>query len=319
MKLVITARDFSATGASAMALLREAGWEITDYSGESLGPGTDPALVAERIGGADAAIIGLEPLNAAVLRRCPRLKIVSRRGIGYDSIDLAACRTHGVAAVRAVGTVEAAVAEHVMAYVLHFARHVAAQSASMHRGEWCRTMMPGAKGRVLGLVGFGGIGKEIARRAVPFGMEVRYFCRHPQAAWAEEYHVSYCDWDTLLSDSDYLSINVPLTERTRGMFGAEEFRRMKRESVLINIARGPIVDVPALRDALLGGLLRGAAVDVFDSEPCTTSPLLDCPNAVLTPHTATYTTENFQAMNLAAARNIIDFFAGTLNSACRLV
>ena len=151
--------------------MRDAGFEVIECAGE-YGSGTAPEKVAELIGDADAAIVGLEPINDTVFDRCPNLKLISRRGIGYDSLDLGALRRHGAAAVRTTGTVEGAVAEHVMAYIMHFARRLDLQSESMRRGEWKRVMTYGAKNRTLGLIGFGGIGKEIAKRADGFGMEV---------------------------------------------------------------------------------------------------------------------------------------------------
>ena len=183
----------------------------------------------------------------------------------------------------------------------------------MHRGEWVRTMVPGAKSRTLGLVGFGGIGKEIAKRAVPFGMKVIYNCRHPKKEWEEKYGVEFRGLDELLAESDDVSVNVPLNDSTRGMFNKEKFAKMKKDSVFINIARGPIVNVNDLKEALDDGIIRGAGIDVYDSEPCHDSPLIGCPNAVLTPHTAPYTSENFLDMNSLTAQNVLDFIENRLD------
>ena len=313
MKIVITARNFSTGDDSAVRLLQARGHEIVDLSEADMGAGTPESAVWEAIGDAEAAITGLEPCSRAVLEHCPNLRLISRRGIGYDSVDIDACRDHGVALCRTVGAVEGAVAEHVLAYILYFARRVDLQNVPMHEGRWQRIMTPGAKSRKLGLVGFGGIGKEIALRARPFGMELYYNCRHPNADWARAYGVKYLPMDELLETCDYVSANVPLTESTRHMFNAETFARMKPGSIFINIARGPVADIPALRAALDSGHLGGAAIDVFDREPCTDSPLIGCPNALLTPHSASYTSENFTAMNVMAAQNLLDFFSGDLD------
>lgn len=319
MKVVITARNFTAPDESAVALLKAHGFEVINRSGTGLSTGAGEDAVAALFGDADIAISALEPVGETVLQRCPNLKLVSRRGIGYDSVDLDACRRHGVAVVRATGAVEAAVAEQVMAYILYFARRIDAQNARMHAGQWSRVMSYGAKNRTLGLVGFGGIGKEVARRAVPFGMQVLYYCRHPRPEWENEYHVQYAPLDELLRASDYLSVNVPLTPATQNMFGEAQFAQMKPECVFINIARSGVVDTLALKRALDSGAIRGAGVDVYDHEPCTDSPLITCQNAVLTPHTAPFTSENFREMNLCAARNVINFVAGTLEEKYRLV
>lgn len=312
MKVVVTARDFSEPGIDGSHILKDAGFEVKECGGE-YGSGTSPEKVAELIGDADAAIVGLEPINDTVFTRCPKLKLLSRRGIGYDSLDLDAFRRHGAAAVRTTGTVEGAVAEHVMAYIMYFARRIDMQNASMHRGEWKRVMTYGAKNRTLGLIGFGGIGKEIARRAAGFGMNVLYNCRHPKKEWETEYAVSYAPIERIAAESDYISVNVPLTDETEGMVDRGLISSMKREAVLINIARSRVVDETALAQALLGGQIRGACIDVYDSEPCTDSVFRDIENAVLTPHTANFTTENIKSMNELAAENIVRYFDGTID------
>lgn len=319
MKVAITARNYTMPDRSAIELLQAHGFEVIDHSDVGLGTGASEDDVAALLGDADFAVSALEPIGETVLQKCPNLKLVSRRGIGYDSVDVDACRRHGVTVARATGTVEAAVAEHVMAYILYFARRVDAQNVQMHAGLWNRTMSYGAKNRTLGLVGFGGIGKKIARRAVPFGMKVVYYCRHPRPEWAEEYHVQYASFEDLLRVSDYLSVNVPLAPSTRNMFGAAQFACMKPECVFINIARSGVVDTLALKQALDSGSIYGACVDVYDHEPCTTSPLIGCKNAVLTPHTASFTIENFGEMNLRAALNVISFAEGTLDDKYRVV
>lgn len=314
MKIAITARDFSGVDDSALQMLINAGHLVLDYSSSNMGSGADVAEIIRAVGDADIAVTGLEPYGQELLQGCPNLKMISRRGIGYDSVDIEACRRHGVRVARTVGAVEGAVAEHVMAYILYFSRRIDMQNADMQKGLWNRVMTPGAKTRRLGLVGFGGIGKEIARRALPFGMEILYNCRHPQPQWEEEYGVSYAPLDRLLSTCDYVSVNVPLTDDTRGMFGHAMLSKMKKGSVFINIARSGVMDVMALKELLQNGHLGGAAVDVFDCEPCTDSPLIGCPNTILTPHTAPYTDENFITLNRMAAQNVLDFIDGRLDA-----
>lgn len=307
MKLVITARDFSVHDKTALHLLENANLEIVDYGDRELGIGTDEALLYELVKNADFIIAGLEPYRQSLLQRSPNLKMISRRGIGYDSIDIETCKKLGITVARTLGAVEGAVAEHVMAYILYFARRLDIQNASMQQNEWKRIMMPGAKGKTLGLIGFGGIGQEIAKRAVPFDINVTYYCRHPKPEWEEQFCVTYKPLDELLSESDIVSLNIPLTKETKGWFDEACFAKMKKGSIFINIARSPIVDENALIGALDRGLLAGAAIDVFPYEPCTDSPLVGYPNVILTPHTAPYTVENFVEMDIMAAKNIIRF------------
>lgn len=310
MKAVITARNFSTNDRTALQSLIEAGFEIEDYSDKDIGSGTDTEYIFSLIRNANAVICGPERITNETIEKCPDLRLISRRGVGYDTIDIDFCRQKGVAVARALGTVEASVAESVMAYILYFARRIDLQSESMHRGEWKRLMTSGVKNRTLGLIGFGGIGKEIAKRAVPFGMRVLYYCRHPE----DKYGAEFAELDELLRQSDYISVNVPHTSETENLINAEKIAKMKDGAILINTARSKIVDTSALAAALISGKLGGAAVDVFDREPCTNSPLIGLPNVVLTPHTAPFTEENFCKMNNRAAQNVIDFFNGTLDS-----
>lgn len=319
MKIVITGRDFGTYDRHAVTMLEEAGYEVIDCSVKNFGSGTGEQEIIQAAKDADIVIAGLEPYNENVLNACTNLKMISRRGIGYDNIPLDICKKMHIAVSRTVGAVEGAVAEHVLAYILYFSRRIDLQNQTMQEGRWQRIMMPGAKNHVLGLVGFGGIGKEIAKRAVPFGMKVAYYCRHPKKEWEREYGVTYLPLEELLAASDYVSINMPLTEETRGMFNMSLLRRMKEGSYLINIARDPIVEEKDLREALLSKHLAGAAIDVFDKEPCTDSLLVGLDNVVLTPHTAPYTRENFVEMNNIAAQNVLDFLNGKLQERNRLV
>lgn len=319
MKIVITGRDFSAYDSRALDLLVGAGHDVLDLSGNGFGNGTSEDEVINAVHDADIAIAGLEPYSANVIKRCKNLKLISRRGIGYDNVDLDICSDRGISVLRTVGAVEGAVAEHVMAYILHFSRNVILQNRSMQNKEWNRIMMPGAKNHTLGLIGFGGIGKEIAKRAVPFGMKVLYYCRHPNEVWENEYSVKYMPLDELLSKSDYVSINMPLTDSTKGMFDERLIGKMKKGSILINISRALITDEIAVRDAILSGYLGGAAIDVFKNEPCTDSVLAGFDNVILTPHTAPYTMENFVEMNIRSAENVLAFLTGTIEDKYRLL
>lgn len=318
MKVVITARNFSNVNQDAINILLSQGYEVEENKNLELGVGANEDILYEIIKDADAVIAGLEPYQESLLNRCPRLQLISRRGIGYDSVDIAACVERGITVARTSGEVEGAVAEQVIAYILYFARHVEQQSAQMHEGLWQRTMQLGAKNRTLGLVGFGGIGKEIAKRAKALGMNVVYYCRHPKMEWEQEYHATYLDLDAVLQVSDFVSVNVPLTPDTEGMFGVEEFRKMKEKSYFINIARSPIMDVHALKEAIECGHLAGAAVDVYPKEPCTDSELIGVEHVLLTPHTAPYTEENFLQMNKVAAQNVCDYFHGCLKEKNRI-
>lgn len=308
MKIVITPQHFDP---KVIELLRNAGHEVVPFIGK-IGTASSEDEVYEIVKDADVIIAALENYTESLLNRLPRLKLISRCGIGYDAIDVEALKKLGIGLTRAAGFVEGAVAEHVMAYILYFARRLDMQNASMHEHEWKPMLPPGAKGRTLGLIGFGGIGKEIALRAKPFGMNILYYCRHPKPENQEKYGAKSVPLEELLEKSDYVSINVPLTDETYHLFDKETIAKMKNGAYLINIARGPVVNERALAESLLSGHLAGAGIDVFEKEPTVDSPLTDCPTAVLTPHTASLTLENYAEMNRAAAENVLNYLAGTV-------
>lgn len=300
MKVVVTTKDFCE---EAKRYLESEGFEVALRNRLGIGAGAPDDVLYPVVEDADAIIAGTETYRPELLARLRNLKLICRNGIGYDAINLDALRKEGIGLTRTKGFVEGAVAEQVMAYILYFARRVDLQSADMHD----RRLMPGAKNHTIGLVGFGGIGTEVAKRAVPFGMKVIYFCRHPNPADDAAYGVQSVSMEELLKESDYVVAAVPLTDQTFHLFNEERIAQMKAGSVLINIARGPVVDEEALAQALASGHLGGCAVDVFPKEPCTNSVLTRYANALLTPHSATSTAENSKATNFAAANNLVNY------------
>jgi len=304
MKAVIMARNFVFDGCDATAMLKDAGFEVTNISDTVL----TAAETAEALADADAVINGFEPMNAALLAQCPRLRLISVRGVGYDYIDGAFCREHGIGITRTVGTVGGAVSEQVMAYILYFARQVHRMNAAMQRGEWQRIMTDGAAGKTVGIVGFGEIGQAVAKKAEAFDMRVIYYCRTPKTALPYR----FVSLDSLLAESDYVVLALPLTAETRHLIDAAALKKMRSDAVLVNVARAGVVDTDALKEAVETGNIRGAAVDVYEEEPCTDSVLKGVPNILLTPHTAPFTKANFIAMNRLAAQNVIRYFDKTV-------
>lgn len=304
MKVVVTTKDFCE---EAKRYLESEGFEVALRNRLGIGAGAPDDVLYPVVEDADAIIAGTETYRPELLARLRNLKLICRNGIGYDAINLDALRKEGIGLTRTKGFVEGAVAEQVMAYILYFARRVDLQSADMHDHCWNSRLMPGAKNHTLGLVGFGGIGTEVAKRAVPFGMKVIYFCRHPNPADDAAYGVQSVSMEELLKESDYVVAAVPLTDQTFHLFNEERIAQMKAGLVLINIARGPVVDEEALAQALASGHLGGCAVDVFPKEPCTNSVLTRYANALLTPHSATSTAENSKATNFAAANNLVNY------------
>ena len=239
---------------------------------------------------ADAILYQSFPLRITrrVLERCRRLKVIGRIGIGMDHVDLGAAAGRGVTVVNAAGTQAAAVADHAMALILCLARNVVASHNSLLAGDRRppRDFM-GCEldGKNLGIIGFGAIGRHLARRALAFGMSVHTFDAHLPAGTIEESGALPRSLHGLLADSDFISIHVPLTGETRHLIGADELAVMRSTAYVVNTARGAIIDEQALVRALREGVIAGAGLDVFEEEPLPAeSPLLGLDQVVLTPH-----------------------------------
>jgi (S)-sulfolactate dehydrogenase len=233
-----------------------------------------------------------------LLAAAPSLRVVGRLGVGLDNIDVAACESRKISVIPATGANALAVAEYVIAVAMVLLRGAYSSSSATAGGAWPRVALSEGRelaGKSLGVVGFGGIGRLAARRAIALGMHAIAF--DPQippgaAIWAEE-HTRRRALDALLREADVVTLHVPLTRQTRGLIDAARLASMKPDAILINTARGGIVDEAALAAALKAGKLGGAALDVFDTEPLPArTPLADCPNLILTPHIAGITRES---------------------------
>jgi (S)-sulfolactate dehydrogenase len=270
----------------------------------------DPAALSAALGQAQGWIVrNRTQVRGPLLTAAPRLRVVGRLGVGLDNIDLAACEARGVRVIPATGANAQAVAEYVVAVSLMLLRGAYHASAEVASGRWPRaTLSEGreAGGKAMGIVGFGSIGRATAAKAAALGM--RILGHDPQVpagdpAWREA-GAEPLGLDALLAGSDVVSLHVPLVPATRGLLGAERLGRMKRGAILVNTARGGIVDEAALAAALREGRLGGAALDVFDTEPLAAgSPLAGAPRLILTPHIAGVTQEsNERVSSLIASR-----------------
>jgi len=312
-RVVATARGFDGTPQAA-ALLRDAGCELvtTPYSGARFDYELGGDALVALLDGADAYIAGSAHVSRDVLERTPRLRVVSRRGVGFERIDLEAARDRNVLVTIAAGTNQHAVADHVFALLLAVARNVVDANRSIVEGRWQSFIGPELRGKTLGIIGLGRVGKGVARRAGGFGMRVLATDPVRDEKFARANDVTYVALDELLAQADVVSVNASLNDTTRGLIDARAFGRIKNGAILVNTARGGIVDERALAAALRAGTLLGAGVDVFEREPPVDSPLIGLPNVVLTPHTAAYTHEAMAAANLLAAEIVVGYMRGTL-------
>lgn len=246
-----------------------------------------------------------------VLRALPRLKMIATCSIGTDMVDLETASELGIVVSNLPGRTAKITAEHIFGLMFAAAKRAAFQTAELKAGRWTRMENIYLHGKTLGVIGTGNIGAELARLANAIGMNVIAWTFHPSDERAERLGVRYVELDDLLRQSDVVSLNVSLTEDTQGMIGRRELGLMKQGALLVNGARGPVVDTNALIDALNSGHLAGAAMDVFDVEPLPGDhPLLSCEQIVLTPHLADQTAEGMAALNQGVVDNVIAFVEG---------
>lgn len=268
-------------------------------------PGTEDGLI-ERI--ADAELVlnirSTTGFTARVFEACPRLRLVSVWGTGTDHVDLAAAARHGVTVTSTPGVSAVSVAEHALALLLAVARWIPQMDASVRRGEWARGQSIELRGKTCGVVGLGAVGCEFARMAAALGMRVIAWSMHPKTIAG----VELVELNEIYRTSDVISLHLRLSDQTRGFVGASQFAVIKQSAILINTARGAIVDERALIDALSQGRIGGAGLDVFTTEPLPGGhPLTLLPNVVLTPHCAVATNEALEASLRMAVDNILAF------------
>lgn len=282
---------------------------VEDVSEESYAP-----LIAA----ADGLVIRTQPLSAPTIARALRLRIVSRHGVGYDAVDLPVLNGRGIA-LTVVGDVNSiSVAEHAMMLLLACAKRLLQADASVREGNWAwrnRLLATELYGKRLLIVGYGRTGRQLARYAGVFGMEVRAFDPYLQAAgWPEGTVAPVENLAAGLGWADAVSVHVPKAERPA--IGAEELGAMKPSAILVNTARGGIIDEAALLAALLEGRISAAGLDVFDDEPpLADHPLFGLDRVILTPHIAGLTAECAERMAISSVQNVLDFFSGRINPA----
>lgn len=281
--------------------------------------GLSGADLAARLADVDALVVRSETkVTAAVLAAAPRMQVVGRAGVGVDNIDVPAATARGVYVVNApLGNVTAA-AEHALALALALMRHVVDADGSVRRGEWTRSKFIGQelRGKTLGLVGIGRVGSLVARRATAFEMRVIATDPYATESAARAAGVTLVDLETLLGESDVISLHTPLTPQTRELIDAKALARVKPTTILVNCSRGEVVDLGAVAAALRAGALGGAALDVFATEPLPAdSPIRSAPHTLLTPHLAGSTIEAQTNVAVDVVRQILDVLDGRPASA----
>jgi glyoxylate reductase len=304
---------------AGLRLLRDAA-DVAVWEG--LLPPSRNELVALADGADGLLTLLTDPVDGDLLERLPSVGVVSNLAVGFDNIDVPACTERGVAVCTTPDVLTETTADFAFALLMAVARRVKEAAGLVLAGEWMTWEPLGYLGRdvygaTLGVVGLGRIGSAVARRASGFGMRILFVdptshTRDESAATAHR-----VDLDTLLRESDFVSLHVPLTRETRGMIGARELRLMKPSAILVNTARGPVVDTEALADALDARIIWGAGLDVTDPEPLpATHRLLRLSRVIVTPHIASASEETRARMAELAARNVLAVLNGDTPPRC---
>jgi len=307
MRHVLVAGKVHPSGTAVLEAAEGVTFEVVDDP--------DPAAYLPRLPDAQGLLLRTQPLTAAHIAAAPRLSVVARHGVGFDAVDVDALSARGIP-LAIVGDVNSrAVAEHAMMLILAARRRLVESATALRAGDWNHRNAFASRevdGATLLVVGFGRIGRQLARLAAAFGMRIVVHDPFADAATVE--HEMAADLGAALAGADVVSIHVPKTGGA--LIGRDEIARMKADAVIVNTARGGLVDEAALLEALDGGHLGAAGLDVFEAEPpAPGDPLVAHPRVVATPHSAGLTAECAERMAVVAARNIVDHFAGRLDPA----
>jgi D-3-phosphoglycerate dehydrogenase / 2-oxoglutarate reductase len=296
-----------------LELLRKPGWNVITPSRDTL---------IGSLSTADALIVrSATQVTAQILEAAPKLRVIGRAGVGVDNVDLDAATRRGVLVMNTPGGNAVSVAEHTLALLMSVARRIPQHNAAIHAGRWEKSGAQGVelRGKTLGLVGLGRVGSEVARRARAMEMLVIAYDPYVSESAARDAGVELSGLNELLQRSDFVSLHAALSPATEKLINAEKLAHFKPGAVLVNAARGELVDEAALADALRSGKLSGAGLDVFAEEPPRNSPLIGLPNAVLTPHIAGSTREAQEEVGTLIAQQVHDFLTeGALRNAVNL-
>ncbi|WP_444685285.1 C-terminal binding protein [Alkalicoccus luteus] len=272
------------------------------------------AEVIEACQHADALLNQYAPITRNVLEQLPNVKVVARYGIGVNTIDVEAATDRNVLVCNVTDYCLDEVADHTMAFVLEHARKLVTLRDSVRKGEWHfqkAAPIPRLRKQTLGLAGFGNIPRNVAEKAKPFGLRVLAYDPFVDEATAAEAGVKLVSFETLCRESDFLSVHLPQTNETEGMFNKEAFQQMKENALIINTSRGPVIDEQALIDALKQGEIGAASLDVLEQEPAAADhPFRTMDNVILTPHSAFYSEESVHELKQKTAQNAVDVLQG---------
>jgi len=306
-KVLITSHSFGRISKKPFEILKMAGlsWKIID-------PDRKPGLFEKIVADYDALIVGLNHFAPQDMERCKKLQIISKNGVGLDNIDLRKAHELGITVTNVPGVNSEAVADLTFAHILNLSRGISLSNRWLREGHWEKYVGNDVFQKTLGLIGFGGIARKVACRARGFSMRV-LTCDPFLEQIPQEFQdtVSLCSFKTVLQNSDIVSIHIPLTEKNRNLFSKNVMLTMKKGAILVNTARGGIINEQDLLECIQSGHLRGAALDVLESEPPRPDhPFFSMDQIVVTPHMGMSTEETIDRVGVICAQCVADKLSG---------
>ena len=302
-KVLVTARSFGSSDQNATKLLEENDCKVVKLTADN---GPIEEQLKKELTMADAVIAGLEVYDRSLIESSPKLKVISRYGVGYDKVDLDAASDNGVMVTITPGTNGDSVADMAVTLMLNAARNVSYMDQCIKNENQQRPIGVEMWEKTLGVIGAGAIGKGVARRCKGFNMKILCYDTFQDEAFKNECGAEYTDLETIIKEADFITIHCPLNDETKNMFKTEQFQAMKKNAVIVNTSRGGIIDEAALYEALKHGEIGAAGLDVTVNEPPYGNPLITLPNCTITPHAGAATYESCSKMSMMAAKNVLE-------------
>jgi D-3-phosphoglycerate dehydrogenase len=300
MKVICTSPSFAKYDATPIKTLQQHGFELITL------PADAPlSALAPHLADTVAMIVAFTDVNEELLALAPQLKIVCKHGVGVDNINLDATRARGIYVTNVPDANKHAVADFAFALILNSARQITQAASETRAGSWPRIFATDVYGKTLGIIGLGNIGKQVALRAKGFNMRIIAFDFYPDEQFAIEHGIEFVTLDQLTETSDFITLHMPLTDKTLNLFDVARLKRMKKNAFLINASRGGVVNEQDLYQALLDNVIAGAAADVFVQEPLTDHPLFTLSNFIPTSHIAGYTDGAISAIGERCVMQIV--------------
>ena len=301
MKVLISSRSFGKIDSGAIELLKIEGLKpIFNPYGKKLSEQEILDLLDDSVG----IIAGTEKITEKIISYNNQLKVISRYGIGLDNIDLKAADQKKVMVFNTPETPKIAVAELTITLILSLLKKVVNVDKNIKKGEWQPEIGNLLSGKIIGIIGLGRVGKQLVKFLIPFNIKILAYEINPDESFVSKYKINLVSLDDLIVKSDIITMHCPLTDKTEHMIGEQELKNMKENAILINTARGGLIDENILYNFLKEKKIAGAAIDVFEDEP-NTGKLKELDNIILTPHLGTYTIETRKQMEIEAAENLI--------------